>query len=95
MSRPTRSSPPLAVHASVNTRRIPLLKSITTRSPSCRTMAKFASSRRVGKSSVTTSPRVDSYMSTPSGNSSKRTILPASPVLVAAMACGIIDAVNR
>ena len=92
---PCQVQPAAAVHASVNTRRIPLLKSMTTRSPSCRTMAKLASSRRAGKSSVTTSPRVDSYMSTPSGNNSKRTILPARPVLVAAMACGISDAVNR
>ena len=40
-------------------------------------MEKLASKRRAGKSSVTTNPRVDSYMSTPSGNKTKRTTLPA------------------
>ena len=79
----------------MNTRRIPLLKSITTCSVSWRTIGKLASSRRAGRSSVTNKPWVDSYMSTPSGNSSNRTILPAKPWLVAAPAWGINDAVNR
>ncbi len=58
-------------------------------------MGKLASSRRAGKSAVTTSPLVDSYMSTPSGNNSNDTIFPASPWLVGDCPCGISDALNK